>query len=1059
MKKILYAFLTVCLMLLISAPVIEAQNKKNQKKDFTVYGNVKSEKGIPLMGVEISIQDSFIKTISDENGDFSITVPTVGSVLVLYTEFYQETFITVTSDDFLSITMKDATIGQGARDKVNMPYWTTQKRDLTASIHTVSWETFDKSKVPDLGNALQGRVLGMTSDLQSGSPGYETTNYLIRGNRTLNGVGTANQLVDLFGETTPLIIVDGFEREFDKLDPHEIESFSILKDAAATAIYGNRAMNGVILVNTRHGQTNKRTINFNYYEGLINPIHMPDYVDAATYAEWYNEALVNDGKTAVYSQEDIHLYRSGDSPLTHPNTDFYDAIYKRFTSQRRATISMQGGNKVLRYFVLFGYGFQGALYNVGHNDLYPKGSRYGLTKYNLRSNADVNITKWLQFNMLVGNRILENTSTYNTAATILNAAHDPANAYPLFFNGIDPELKQEIFMLGGDSIHTKNPYGMINYGGFTERTQRWYQTSGHFKADFSTFGLKGLTLEVGGDFDGWNYYDIEKSQAFSVWEYSQDADGKDIYKSYTTPSSLSTSTDYNIRRYYGYDAKLGYSGQWGDHRVNAKAIFTRERKETKGNNDPDYRFENYALWTNYSFKNRYFVDLTGSYAGSDKFFYTNHGHTFFPSVGLGWIISDEPWMKGSNTWLNFLKLRASWGLMGNNEYQFVDVNGNDERYPARVRYWTESGSHCQFGVSLSNFTIINEGRSKNEDIRVEKGSMANLALEASAFKHRLNTQVDVWYQRTFDAYTASAGVYPTVYGAYDARMAITNDGIMNCQGIEVETSWADRIGSFEYAVLGQFSYLDQKMVYIGETFREYDNLYMTGDRSRMDYGYKCLGIFKDWDDVNNSPVQTFGPYGPGDLKYADINGDNIIDSSDQIATGKGVDPRMVYNLSLSLGYKGFGIDILFQGTSAKTTYISSDANRAFYDNGTAQTWMVNRAVLDADGNVANWSPATSPYELYPKFTTQLYDNNFTNSTFWEIDASYLRLKNIEISYSLPEKWLKNMTLEKAKFYISSYNPYTWSYLNKYNIDPEDSYAGTQRYPITRTFNIGLDLTF
>lgn len=1058
MKKTLYTFLTLCLALLISAPVMEAQSKKNQLKDFTVYGNVKSEKGIPLMGVEITIQDSFINTTSDENGDFSITVPTVGSVLVLYTEFYQETYVTVTNDEYLSVLMKDAPMGQGARDKVNMPYWSTQKRDLTASMHTVSWDVFDKAKVMDLGNALQGRVLGMTARLLTGSPGYEETTYLIRGNRTLNGNGTSNSL-DLYGETDPLIIVDGFQRDFEKLDPHEIESFSILKDAAACAIYGNRGANGVILVNTRHGQTNKRSINFNFFEGVANPIQMPDFVDSATYAEWYNEALVNDGKKAVYTPEDIDLYRSGASPLTHPNTDFYDEIFNKTAPQRRASLSMQGGNQVARYFVLFGYSMQAPLYKLGHNELYPKASAYGYTKYNLRSNVDVNITKWLQFNMLVANRIMENTSTYNGASTILNAAHDPANSYPIYFKGIDPELNLPIFMLGGDSIHTNNPFGLINYDGYTERTQRYYQTSGHFVGDLSTFGLKGVTFELGGDFDGWNYYNIDKSQDFTVWQYSKNLNGEDVYTSFTTPSSLATSTAYNIRRYYGYDAKIGYSGKWGDHRVNAKAIFTRQRNETKLNNSPDYRYENYALWANYAYKNRYFMDVTASYAGSDKFYYTQHRHELYPSVGLGWIISDEPWMKSSSSWLNYLKMKASWGICGNNEYQFLDINDNEERYPARERYWTHGTSQLKFGTAATGFTTITEGRAPNLDICVEKGEMVNWALEMSAFKHRFNTEIDIWHEHRYGAYTASVGLYPKVHGALDSRMAITNDGIVDSQGIEVEMSWVDKKGDFEYGILGQFSYFDQVIKQMGEPYREWDNLWQTGNRVRMDYGYKCIGVFKDWDDVHNSPEQTLGNYGPGDLKYADLTGDGYITNEDMTASGKGRDPRMVYNLSLTASYKGFGIDVLFQGTSAMTSYIYADANRAFYDNGTAQNWMVNRAILDADGNVTNWNPGLTPYEIYPRFTTQDTANNFVNSNFWEIDATYLRLKNVEVSYTLPEKWLKNIALENAKVYFSSYNPYTWSYLKKYNIDAEDWLAGTERYPRTRTFNIGVDLTF
>ena len=1049
MKHRLYIFITLCLALMVVAPSLEAQSKKNQPKDFTLYGNVKSAKGIPLMGVEITVQDSFINTTSDENGDFSITIPSIGSVLVFYTDYYKESFQTITSQDYLQVIMYEAEAGQGARDQVNMPYWTTQKRNVTASMNTITSDDFDKAKVTELGNALQGRVLGMTARLLAGNPGYESTTYLVRGNRTLNGNGTSNSL-DLYCETDPLIIVDGFQREFADLDPHEIESFSVLRDAAATSIYGNRGANGVILVNTKHGETNKRSIDFNYYEGVAQAVTMPDYVDSYTYAQWYNEALINDGKAPMYTEKDLELYKSGASPLTHPNTNFYKEITNKFAPQRRASLSMKGGNQVARYFVLFGYSYAESLFKTGQNPEYD--TNYNQTRYNFRSNLDVNITKWLTLEVQFANRVLERHHPTISTSDVMNAAHDPANSYPLSFTGIDPALKKEIYMLGGDSIHQSNPLGQLNFGGYTERTYRYYQTGGHFKADLGKFGLKGLSVSLGGDFDGYNYYNVEKSQTFSVWEYSQTFDGEDVYTSYKTPTSLSTATGYNIQRYWGIDGNIKYTNTWGDHSFTAMALYTQQRTELKQNNQPDRRYQNFAGWVNYSYKNRYFMDLTGAYSGTDKFYYTNHRREFYPSVGLGWIISSEPWMENA-TWLNYLKMRGSWGISGENEYQFVDINDNEERYPARERYWTHGSSQMRFGTAMTAFTTITEGRAPNPDVTIEKGSMFNWALELAAFRHRLNFEVDIWHEHRYDAYTASVGLYPKVHGALDSRMAITNDGIVDSQGIEVELSWADKVGNFSYSLLGQFAYNDAVIKEAGEPYREYANLWNTGNRPRMDYGYVCLGLFKDWEDIANSPQQMLGNYKPGDLKYADLNGDGIINNSDLTAVGLGRDPRMQFNFAVNLRYKNVSLDVLFQGTSAMTSYIYPDANRAFYDNGTAQYWMKNRFHYDENGN-SNWDTAD-----YPVFTTVDSGNNWVCSSFWEKNATYLRVKNVELALHIPSSWLKNVTLDKAKVYFSTYNPYTWSYLNKINVDAEDWLAGSERYFRTRTFNIGVDLTF
>ena len=1054
MKKILYTFLTLCLALFICAPNVEAQSKKkSQMKDFTVYGNVKSDKGIPLMGVEVNVQDSFIDAITDENGDFSITVPTIGSVLVFSTDYYKEFYQTITSDGYLQIVMEEAPEGQGAKDKVNMPYWTTQQRDLTASLSTVTGETLRKAKVNSIGNALMGRVMGMTARALGGGPGFDESQFLVRFNRTLNNRGTSNS-VSKYAMTEPLIIVDGFERDFAELDPNEIESLSFLKDAAGTAIYGDRAANGVILVNTKRGQTNKRVIEFNFYEGIQNPIAMPDMVDAATHAEWYNEACRNDGVPEVYSPEDIDHYRNQDSPLTHPDVDWYETIFKKSSPQRRATISMSGGNQIARYFVLFGYSWQASLLNGQHNDAYGN-LKNGFTKYNLRSNLDVNLTKWLTFSATFANRIEE--AVYpNTTATYMGAITvTPANAYPVFYEGIDPELNQKKFMLGGGVIteYHQNPYGQINYAGYYDDTYRYYQMSGSFKADFSQFGLKGLYAQIDGHMDGYNYYEVSKSQVFQVWNHQLQTDGSYLDVSFNTPSSLSTSTAYNIQRYNGLEGKIGYSNKWADHKTNLMAIYTQQRTELKQNNQSDFRYQNIAFWGNYSYKNRYFADITLAYAGCDRFYFTDHRRTLFPSVGLGWIISDEPWMQGASNWLNFLKLRGSWGISGSNDYTFEDINGLDERYPARERYWTHGTGQQKFGVAETGVTTITEGRSPNPDIRIEKGAMSNVALEGSLFNHKLSFIAEGWYENRYDIYTASTGVYPKVHGALDSRMPITNNGIVHSWGTDLQLSWNQTIGDFSYGILGQYSWSDNTIVAMGEVAREYPNLVQTGDRLRVDYGLKFAGFFKDQDDIDNSPQQTFGAVKPGDMKYEDINGDGIIDSNDFTYVGMGRDPRAIFNLCLNMNYKGFGLELLFQGTGLMTSQLYMDTCRAFTSQGTAQTWMAGRWHYDENGN-SNSDTAT-----YPRFTIQGSDNNFRCSDFWEIDATYVRLKNVELSYSVPQKWIKNTALDKARIYFNAFNPYTWSHATKYCFDAEDWLAGSERYPRYRTFNIGVDLTF
>ncbi len=1062
--KHLYKYIAILLALVLIAPVAGAQGKKAKEQPVTVSGNVVNEKGLPMMGVRITVQDSFIDTESDEYGDFTITVPSIGAVLVFNTDYYYELQQTVTSaDGFYRIVLKEAPAGQGTYDVVHMPYRDTKKRDLNASIMTIGAEELDKSKVTSLGNALSGRVLGMTSRQYAGMPGADEATYRIRGVRTLFG-GNQNG-VDCYGVATPLIIVDGFERTFDDLDANEIESFSVLKDAAATAIYGNRGANGVILVTTKRGMTNKRTIEVKYNEGVLTPTDCyPDYVDALTYAQWYNEARKNDGLTPIYTDDDMNHWRTNDSPLTHPNVSFYKDLMGKYASQRKASITMTGGNQIARYFVLLGYTSQDGLFKYQRtNPDFPSITNF--SKYNARSNLDISLSKWLTLSMTIGGRIIErkypyyDSDTYGSfAGELFDQFKNPAGQYPLSFTGVDPDLQKEVFMLGGNSVYKKNPLALMAYRGYNELTGRYYQISGRAKADLSEFVTPGLTVEFAGHLDGYNSYRVAKNRTFRVWQYSKNALGNDVYTSFGTDGSLSTSGYYGTTRYYGMDAEIKYNRVIGDHVVDAMATWNRYQEVLSGNNKSDYRRENFALWGRYGYKNRYFFDFTACLSGSEKFYHTEHPRSFFPAGAFSWVISGENFMKEAKA-VDYLKLRLSAGLSGNNEYSFTDINGDDERYPARERWWVSgtSSGYLHFGTAATALNLVYEGRMSNPDACIEKAFMANVALEGTLFNHHLDFDIEGWFERRFDAYTAAIGRYPKLLGVLDNRMPITNDGIVHSAGAELMLTWHGQSGKFKYNIMGQVSYTDNRIIEMGEPFREFDNLWQTGQRTRMDYGLIFLGFFKDQADVDNSPEQGFGAYGVGDMKYKDVNGDNIVDANDYVPLGEGRDPRLSAGLNINVEYAGVGLDVLIQGTGYQTNYLYADAVRAFYDNGTAQKWMAGRVVIDDSGVATNAETAT-----YPRFSTaNNFDNNYRISSFWMENAGFVRVKNVALSYTFPKNWLKKVAVDNVEIYLNAYNSlsFTNSSLREKHIDAEDWLAGSIRYPQTKLYSIGIDLTF
>lgn len=1042
-----YKYILLIFALFLSVQIASAQ--KTQDKDITIHGNVKSDKGLPLMGVTVTVQDSFIDAETDELGDFEITVPKKGAVLVFNADYFQEVFQQVTSDGYLQIIMKDAVAGQGVGDYVNRPWRTDRQRSITGSVATTHNEQLRKSPVMSLGNALAGRVSGLYIRQLAGLPGFDEATIMVRGTRTLYD-GAYNAMT-VGGSPNPLIIVDGFERNFSELDASEIESFSVLKDVSATALYGMRAANGVILVNTKRGQLNRRTVDLDISSGIVTPTNLPHYLDAYNYASLYNEARHNDGLENTYSDEDLALYKSGASPLTHPNVNFYDEFIKNYAYQKKASLTMRGGNKIVRYFVALAYNSQDGLF-AHTNENADFSTNISYNKYNLRSNIDVNVTDWLTVSADVAGRIEDRRYPSIATADILQALMTPSNAYPISFKGIEPTLNKEILMLGGNSLYKNNPLGYLSYSGYNENTRRYYQVTAKAKADLSEFITKGLSVEASYYMDGYNLYRVEKSRNFLVWQYSKLADGTNKYTSFGQETSLATSGYYDVDRYNGLDANIKYNREFGKHGVNAMLLYNQQTTEFRQNNQSDMKYQNYAFYANYSYNNKYFIDVTGSYMGSDRFYDTNNRRLFYPAVGAAWIISGEDFMKGTGGWLDYLKLRGSFGIVGNGSYAFEDVNGNDERYPARQRWWTSSGQQY-FGTSLTSAITVREGRFDNPNVTVEKSRMLNVALEGTLLNHRLNFTAEYWKDHRYDIYTVGVGSTPWIIGLMDNRLPIGNEGIVNTSGVEFSLGWNDHIGGFRYSVNGFFNWWDSEIIAMAEPYKEYDNLLETGRRVRQDYGYISLGLFKDWDDVNNSPTQTFGPYQPGDIKYKDLNGDNIIDSNDLTAIGDGLDYRMSFALDFNFAYKGFDLSLLFQGVSCKSNYLNGDSFRAFYDNGGITEVALGRYRMNDDGS-NNYATAT-----YPRLTTLSNDNNWRASTFWMYDGSYLRLKNAELGYSIPEKLLKKSQVSGIRVYLNAYNAYTWSYVSKLGYDPEDVAAGTSRYPQVRVFNLGINLTF
>ena len=1033
--RYLISVMVVFLAMTFLMPGLRAQSGQ---KPVTVFGTVTDDKKVPVMGAVVQITESTRLVVTDESGNFEIEVPSIGSTINIEADGFDPQTVTVTGTE-MTIILIHSVEGQGIRDRVYLPWAVSDRRSVTASVATITHEELRKSPVMSLSRAVSGRLPGFTVLQTSGEPGFSSESWRIRGNRTLESGGMNNMSKGGYG--APIAVVDGVERSFTDFDASEIESFSILKDAAATNIYGLRGANGVIFITTKRGQENKRTIDFEMSSGIVAPTRLPKYLGSFDYARLFNEARRNDGLAPVYTGADLALYKSGANPLTHPDNDYYGEFLKPYALQSKMALTLSGGNKLARYFVAMSYNNEGSLYDrTDENPDFATRSNY--SRFNTRVNLDISITPRLTAVINIAGRLEMRNYPYSAESTVWGLLSNlPPNAFPLSFPGIDPGLKKEIFMLGGTSVYQSNPLGELSYRGFTKGTRRYYQLGVGLNYDLG-FITEGLVAGFMLDADGYNLYNVSRYQTYSSWAY---VEGGDNIR-YKTPSSLTVGTGWNANSWDGLNLNLRYDKSFGESNVKAFAMMRRFRQVNPQANQPDLKNEDFVLRLNYSFKNRYYVEATGTYSSNDNIYLTEVPRVFLPVISGGWIISDEGFLSGLES-LNLLKIRASHGLTANDWYTFTDPNNLRYRFPYRNRYWT-SGWNTAWGISLRAMpNSAYEGAIPNLEFTAEKGRMTNIGIDARFLSNRLSLTSDLWVERRFDIYTSGEGTIPQAFGALTAFLPITNEGIVDSKGFEIQLGWNDKVGAVSYWINGMFDMSRNKIVYMTEPTRDYPYQVETGGPVRQDWGLIALGLFKNQADVDNSPVQTFGAYQAGDIKYKDLNGDNIIDVNDLTSIGQGRWPLVSYAMDMGLKIGQFDFSMLWQGSTEFSHYLSSNYFRPFTSNGS-----ISEYALDRHRVAPGYENAT-----FPRLSTLYSDNNLRISTFWLQDITYIRLRNLEIGYNVSGIRAEKLGLHGIRVYVNAYNLLTFD--NFKTLDPEDPSAGVSSYPMTKVTNMGLILKF
>lgn len=989
-----------------------------------ITGIVQDVNGEPIIGASVIQDKTSNGVITGVDGSFSLNVPE-GAKVVIACLGYQDNVITVGKQTHFVITLQDSAEFLEEVVVVGMNNRQT-RRSITGAVSTIQTKELVQSPVANISNALAGKLPGLITVQSSGEPGADAANLYIR------GLGT-------YGSSAPLVVIDGLPRnkaDFDMLDPNEIESITILKDASSSSLYGIQGANGVVVVSTRRGGGNaKPKISFTVQQALQQPIRLPETMSSYQQALYHRATDFNDGQPMRYTDEVLEIIKSGSDPYQYPNTNWFDVVLKEHSWQQQYNINISGSagkdNRV-NYFISGSYINQGTLLN--HEDVFRK--NYGVNskydRYNFRSNVDVQATKRLNIRIDLAGR--------------LETRVGPSESFPYVFQVITSRKpsSQAIYnpdgtLAAGSALeipYQNNPYGVITQSGYyTHQSNVMYGTvSAKYDLDFIT---DGLTVQAYFSFENTNNLNRIWRQSFEqFWYRGLDKDGNDFYQDYTTKGRLAASTSSYVERYTYYDIRLNYDKTFGKHQVNAQLLGNRTLKNLQYQ-EYLYAYQGLSARAAYNYAQRYFLEINLGYNGSENF-PPGKRYGVFPAFSAGWVLSDEPWLN-SPDWLKILKIRGSYGTVGNDQIggdRFLFITefgpggthahaGAATIYPGGYYFGTTNGGTLAAGGH-------NEIRVGNEYVTWEKAKKANVGFDLSLFHNNaVNLTFDYFYEKRDNILTA-AGSVPDYVGI--DNVAPRNSGKVLNQGLEAELRIMKQVSrDFSFFANFQVTYAKNKVLENDQPTPKFDYQDLRGYEIGYDLGYKSLGYFKDQADIDNSPKQNLGldPI-PGDVKYQDTNNDGIVDVDDRVPIKCFSVPTFTGGLSLGINWKGFDFSMMFSGATG----------------GTARLWAYDSSII----NLQRWTESNKDALLPIAHTSA---NNNVISDWNLMSTDYLKLRNIELGYTIPSHLLNRIKISSARVYINGQNIAVWDKMWLKDRDPESAGSGTLPYPLQRIFNIGL----
>ncbi len=1002
------------------------------QESIVVTGVVTDKNKEPLVGVNITVGDMVgLGTITDINGKYKIKMEPYHRLIFSYIGF-DKVEVLVKEQRVINVAMQESEAS--VIDEVVITGTGAQKKlTVTGAVTNVNVADLKVNPTGSISNALAGNVAGVLAMQTSGQPGQNSSEFWIRGISTFGASNAA------------LVLVDGFERNLDEINIEDIETFVVLKDASTTAIYGSRGANGVILITTKHGKAGKINIDAKVETTYNTRTITPDFVNGYNYASMINEARITRAQEPLYQPYELEILRLGLDPDLYPNVNWKDVLMKDGAVTYRGTVNMNGGGATARYFVSASYIEEQGMYKTDENLRKDYDTNANAKRWNYRLNTDIDITKSTLLKVGVSGS-LKKVNEPGLGGDIWHSimGQTPISIPLVYSNGYIPAY--------GTGNQT-NPWVLATQTGYNEVWENKIQTNVTLeqKLDFIT---KGLSFVGRFGYDTNNKNNIKHEKWPEQWKAQRfrDENGELVFERISTEQKMRISSGASGERLEFFEAILQYDRGFKEHHLGGTLKYNQDSKIMTVNIGDDIkksiprRHQGLAGRVSYNWNYRYFADFNFGYSGSENFA-TGHQFGFFPAFSVAWNIAEEPIIKKSLKWMNMFKLRYSYGKVGNDNF------GDNVRFP--YMYTIGSGGGYQWADYNydKNFggKIYTDLASNN--VTWEIATKHDIGVDLSLFNDKFTATIDYFHEQRDGIYMTRDHLSSMI--GLNGKRPKANVGSVLSEGFDGNFAYKQKVGDVNLTIRGNMTYSKNEILERDEAYNVYEYQMDEGHRVDQAKGLIALGLFKDYDDIRNSPRQDFGSVQPGDIKYKDVNGDGVINDGDRVAIGATTKPNLIYGMGISAQWKGLDVNLHFQGAGKSTFFIDGPSVYAF----SSGTWgnilsdlVENRWI---DSSISN-NPATeNPNASYPRLSYGGSGNNFRQSTYWLRNGSYLRLKTLEIGYSLPKSMVNKIHFNSMRLFFIGTNLLTFSSFKLW--DPELGSSNGEKYPLAKMFTLGLSV--